>query len=287
MWSALINGMALGIRHETPNDIEQPFQQTGTLHLFAVAGLHVGIIAQLLWIVASLLRFPRTVAAAVIIPCLFFYSAITGFHVSSLRAATMAAFLLGGIFFDRPVLALNSLAGAALVILGVDSNQLFTSGFQLSFAVVGAILVWRAGIVPRPVAARRIRSLSSTQSRQSEPARLRTLLRLAGERNRALSGSMVRFVLAHHLVFLPDYADLPVGESDHCADRVLRAGRRLDVARGSAAFSGALAPFQQRQLEPGESHSWLGADIRPTTDRSRLRGTATLADGRAGGNYCA
>ncbi|HEY1583103.1 MAG TPA: ComEC/Rec2 family competence protein [Chthoniobacterales bacterium] len=143
---ALIDGMALGIRHDTPNDIEEPFQQTGTLHLFAVAGLHVGIIAQLLWIVASLLRLPRRAAAAFIIPCLFFYSAVTGFHVSSVRAATMAALLLGGIFFDRPVLALNSLAGAALLILAIDSNQFFTSGFQLSFAVVGAILLWQSGI---------------------------------------------------------------------------------------------------------------------------------------------
>ena len=141
--TALINGMTLGLRHEAPNDIEDPFQQTGTLHLFAVAGLHVGIIAQLLWILASLLRLPRTAAAALIIPCLFFYSAITGLHVPSLRAAIMAAFLVGGIFFDRPVLALNSLAGAALLILAFDTNQLFTSGFQLSFAVVGAILVWQ------------------------------------------------------------------------------------------------------------------------------------------------
>jgi len=140
---ALINGMALGLRHETPDDIEDPFQQTGTLHLFAVAGLHVGIVAQLLWILTSLLRLPRAAAAAVIIPCLFFYSAITGFHVSSLRAATMATFLLGGIFFDRPALALNSLAGAALLILAFDTNQLFTTGFQLSFAVVGAILLWQ------------------------------------------------------------------------------------------------------------------------------------------------
>ena len=138
--TAMINGMTLGIRHDTPNDIEEPFQQTGTLHLFAVAGLHVGIVAQLLWIVTSLLRVPRALAAAFIIPALFFYSAITGFHVSSVRAATMAGFLLGGIFFGRPVLALNSLAGAALLILAFDSNQLFTSGFQLSFAVVGAIL---------------------------------------------------------------------------------------------------------------------------------------------------
>ena len=93
--------MTLGLRHETPNDIEQPFQQTGTLHLFAVAGLHVGIIAQLLWILGRLVRLPRKAAAAIIIPFLFFYSAITGLHVSSLRAATMAAVLLGGIFLER------------------------------------------------------------------------------------------------------------------------------------------------------------------------------------------
>src|ERR1043165_7542865 len=66
--AALINGMALGLRHETPDDIEEPFQQTGTLHLFAVAGLHVGIVARLLWTVAMVLRLPRKVATALIIP---------------------------------------------------------------------------------------------------------------------------------------------------------------------------------------------------------------------------
>src|SRR5262249_22189416 len=37
---SFINGIVLGIRHDTPEDIEEPFQQTGTIHLFAVAGLH-------------------------------------------------------------------------------------------------------------------------------------------------------------------------------------------------------------------------------------------------------
>ena len=54
-----INGMVLGLRHQTAEDIEEPFQQTGTLHLFAVAGLHVGIVAQLLWILATIARLPR------------------------------------------------------------------------------------------------------------------------------------------------------------------------------------------------------------------------------------
>ncbi len=137
----LICGTALGLRHQTRDDIEEPFQQTGTLHLFAVAGLHVGIVARLLWTVAMVLRLPRKTATALIIPLLFFYAAITGLHTASVRAAVMSALLLGGIFFDRKVLALNSLAAAAFLILLFDSNQLFTSGFQLSFAVVGAIVL--------------------------------------------------------------------------------------------------------------------------------------------------
>ena len=137
----LICGTALGLRHQTRDDIEEPFQQTGTLHLFAVAGLHVGIVARLLWTLAMVLRLPRKPATALIIPLLFFYAAITGLHTASVRAAVMSALLLGGIFFDRKVFALNSLAAAAFLILLFDSNQLFTSGFQLSFAVVGAIVL--------------------------------------------------------------------------------------------------------------------------------------------------
>lgn len=138
---AAIVGMSLGIRHETPVDVEEPFQQTGTLHLFAVAGLHVGIIAQLLWILATLARLPRKWAIVLIIPALFFYAAVTGLHTSSVRAAWMSAVLLSGYFVERRVFALNSLAAAALIILCWNTNELFAVGFQLSFAVVGAIIL--------------------------------------------------------------------------------------------------------------------------------------------------
>src|SRR5207253_2292399 len=43
-----LSGIVLGLRHQAPEDIEEPFQQTGTLHLFAVAGLHVGIVAAII-----------------------------------------------------------------------------------------------------------------------------------------------------------------------------------------------------------------------------------------------
>src|SRR5436190_5019836 len=136
-----INGMVLGLRHQTPEDIEEPFQQTGTLHLFAVAGLHVGIMARLLWILATMARLPRKWATASIIPALLFYSAITGLHTSSVRAAVTSAVLLGGFIVERKAFAFNSLAAAATLILCWDTNELFAVGFQLSFCVVGAILL--------------------------------------------------------------------------------------------------------------------------------------------------
>src|SRR5881409_3120061 len=137
-----LSGIVLGLRHQTPEDIEEPFQQTGTLHLFAVAGLHVGIVAALLWMLATVARLSRKSAAALIIPLLLFYAAVTGLHVSSVRAAVMSSVLLGGFFFDRKVFVLNSLAAAAFFLLCWDTNELFSTGFQLSFAVVSAIILF-------------------------------------------------------------------------------------------------------------------------------------------------
>jgi ComEC/Rec2-related protein len=136
-----ISGIVLGLRHQTPEDIEEPFQQTGTLHLFAVAGLHVGIVAALLWMLATVAWLSRRSAAMLIIPLLLFYAAVTGLHISSIRAAVMASIMIGGFFFERKAFLFNSLAAAAFVLLCWNTNELFSTGFQLSFAVVGAIVL--------------------------------------------------------------------------------------------------------------------------------------------------
>src|SRR5437667_1686332 len=132
-----LSGIVLGLRHQTPEEIEEPFQQTGTLHLFAVAGLHVGIVARLLWVLAMVARLSRKWATALIIPLLLFYAAITGLHVSSIRAAVMSSILLGGFFFERKVFAINSLAAAEFFFLCWNTNEFFSTGFQLLFAVDG------------------------------------------------------------------------------------------------------------------------------------------------------
>lgn len=201
-----INGMVLGLRHQTPEDIEEPFQQTGTLHLFAVAGLHVGIVARLLWIVATVARVPRKWATALIIPALLFYAAITGLHTSSVRAAVMSAVLLGGFIVERKAFAINSLAAAATLILCWDTNELFAVGFQLSFCVVGAILLlhepafrWLQRqfasdpFLPRTLFSRRRRALNSA---------LTWLARAAAVSFAAWIGALPLMLWYYHLITL-------------------------------------------------------------------------------------
>jgi competence protein ComEC len=138
---AVIAGITLGAREEAAEDFAPAFRQTGTLHLFAVSGLHVGMFGLLLWFVLRPLGLTRRQAILVIVPMLFFYSLVTGAKPSSLRAATMISVALGGFLLDRAPAPGNSLAAAALVLLGYDTNQLFQPGFQLSFVVVAAIIL--------------------------------------------------------------------------------------------------------------------------------------------------
>ena len=134
--------MVLGLRHQTPEDIEEPFQQTGTLHLFAVAGLHVGIMARLLWILATVARLPRKWATAThhsgaVVLCRCHRFA----HFERPGGGDERAVLLGGFLVERKVFTLNSLAAAATLILCWNTNELFSPGFQLSFSVVAAIVL--------------------------------------------------------------------------------------------------------------------------------------------------
>ena len=145
-YARLISAMALGARENSPEELEELFRISGTLHLFAVSGMHVGIVAGLLLVVALFFRLPRHVAVLVVIPCILFYAVLTGLSPSAVRAAVMfSAFLAAYALREKPYL-LNSLGFSGLVILLADSQQLFLPGFQLSFMVVFFIALLTTGL---------------------------------------------------------------------------------------------------------------------------------------------
>lgn len=136
---AVMQAMALGASEDTDPRVEEPFRRSGTLHVFAVSGLHVGLICLILRRLLRPLRLRRPVMVAMLVPLVFAYAFITGWRPSAARAALMIALLLIGTLAQRRGALLNSLGAAALLLLAWDTHTLFLPGFQLSFGVLLAI----------------------------------------------------------------------------------------------------------------------------------------------------
>jgi competence protein ComEC len=136
----LISSMVLGLRGDADPELKEVFQKTGTLHLFAVSGLNVGMLAVIAWYALRPFGVRQKSGALVIIPLLAAYAIIVGLSASCVRATIVAALILAAPLWEREAVPLNSLAAAAFAILAFDTNELFNPGFQLSFVLVVAIL---------------------------------------------------------------------------------------------------------------------------------------------------
>lgn len=137
----LIVAMALGWKTPLTGEINEIFMRSGTMHVFAISGLHIGLIA---WILVELLRLFRLSRAGcgwIAIPLVWFYIAATGWQASAIRSAIMSSVVVAGWAFNRPGQLLNSLAVSAWLILIWDPGQLFQASFQLSFAAVAGLVL--------------------------------------------------------------------------------------------------------------------------------------------------
>ncbi|HAV62524.1 MAG TPA: hypothetical protein DCY13_09190, partial [Verrucomicrobiales bacterium] len=132
----LLWAMSLGWKTSLTDEVAEPFMRSGTMHLFAISGLHVGLICGILVALLRFVRVPRGGVGLVVIPALWFFAAATGWQPSAVRATIMLGIVIAGWSLNRPGDLLNSLAAAALIILAWDPRQLFHAGFQLSFVVV-------------------------------------------------------------------------------------------------------------------------------------------------------
>lgn len=135
----LLWAISLGWKTALTDEVSRPFMRSGTMHLFAISGLHVAMISGILVSLLRALQIPRSGCGPIAIPLLWFFCAVTGFQSSAIRATIMMSIVIAGWSLKRPVDLLNSLAGAAFIILVWEPRQLFHAGFQLSFFVVLSI----------------------------------------------------------------------------------------------------------------------------------------------------
>jgi len=137
---ALLAATMLGRTALLPTEAKEAFGVTGTLHLFAISGLHIaGMAAALLW-TARRLRLPAIPAGLAVLAALWLYVQVTGASPSAVRAWIMTAFVWAGRVGERDTPGLQSLALACAATLLLDPGAVGDAGFQLSYAAVLAIL---------------------------------------------------------------------------------------------------------------------------------------------------
>jgi competence protein ComEC len=147
---AVAAALMTGERGAIPEHVMQNMRDSGLAHLLAISGLHVGLVAGLLFfglrailaLVPSLaLRHPiKKWAAAAATLGAFAYLFLVGATVPTQRAFLMTALVLLAVVLDRTAASLRLVAWAAFAVLLVAPESLLSASFQMSFAAVTALV---------------------------------------------------------------------------------------------------------------------------------------------------
>jgi len=140
--AGIIQAMIIGDRSLIPKHIKELFVRTGTIHILAISGLHVGVVVMLILILLKMFPLGRVVQFVCAIVLIVAYIFLTGARPSVIRAVLMAVVFLTSYIFEKNTDLLNSLSLAAIILLLINPFHLFDVGFQLSFACVLSIVLF-------------------------------------------------------------------------------------------------------------------------------------------------
>jgi len=151
---ALVTAILLGDRRHVPPETTEAFRRSGLAHLLAISGAHLGILVLgLVWLTAAVWDRPQRAALATLL-LLGLYLLVVEPRVPVMRAGLMAAFWLGARSSGLPIRPIDPLAMAAILLLAWRPAELAGPGFQLSFIVVTALVLFvpalAARLAPRP-----------------------------------------------------------------------------------------------------------------------------------------
>jgi competence protein ComEC len=142
--SGLATALLLGESSSMTREDWDKYVNTGVIHVLAISGQHLVVLAIFLWGAARLLRIRRRQAAWFVALSLLGYALLAGGRPPVMRSAVMVCVYCGGLVLRRQVLLPNSFALAWLIVAVLNPTDLFNAGCQLSFLSV-AVLYWGTG----------------------------------------------------------------------------------------------------------------------------------------------
>jgi competence protein ComEC len=136
--STLAAAMILGIREGVDEETSQNLMETGTMHILAISGLHIAIVAIIVTGVLDLLGISRRIRAAIIFTTVIMYLFLTDLQTPAVRSTILICIISTSVFLNRRSFGVNTLCATALFVLALNPTELFQFGAQLSFIATGA-----------------------------------------------------------------------------------------------------------------------------------------------------
>ncbi|MFP4613710.1 MAG: ComEC/Rec2 family competence protein, partial [Spirochaetaceae bacterium] len=143
--AGLARALLLGRRDGVSAESERLFRRSGTSHLLALSGMHLGVLIAPVGLVLSPIA-GRRAAAAVSLVVVVCYVFLIGFRASLVRAAVMLAFFVVAVILDRRGEPMRILASAFLLLVLFAPGAVDGLSFQLSFAALAGILILGRGL---------------------------------------------------------------------------------------------------------------------------------------------
>lgn len=138
-YASIMEGVLLGSAGRIDYQAQNDFALSGVIHILSVSGYHMALLAGACLVVGNLFGFSRGLQAFLTITVTLFYAIMIGFSPPVVRSALMIWTLLLARFLKRDYDWQSSISLAALIILLLDPQSLFTAGFQLSFLATWGI----------------------------------------------------------------------------------------------------------------------------------------------------
>ncbi len=132
--------MLLGSRVQIDDETRRAFRESGMLHILAISGMNVGLLWSWLWSVSRWMGQSSRTSIWIVLVALPIYALVTDANPPIVRATVVAVIVAFGQMIGRSGSVGNALALAGLVVLAGNPSDLFSTGAQLSFLAVFAIL---------------------------------------------------------------------------------------------------------------------------------------------------
>jgi competence protein ComEC len=147
--AGLAEALLVAQRDALDADIRQRYAASGLTHLLAISGTHVALVAAVLWMLARMLRLPRLTSHVICVVGSAAYVFFLGAPFAAIRALLQILLVVISRNLQRPAHPLGLVAAAALVIVACFPHAVIDAGFQLSFAGIVAIVMWRRPLIDR------------------------------------------------------------------------------------------------------------------------------------------